>query len=65
MKNWLVALSGWSARAMAKVYCQFFSGVLLSSVMAGCVAALTTGPGRKPPPWITKPGMTRWNSRPL
>ena len=38
---------------------------LLASFLIGSRVSTSSMPGLKPPPWIMKPGMTRWKIRPL
>ena len=63
MKNWEVALSGTSMRAIAMVPVRFSRPAL-----PACSASLGMGEwvgfsimsSVSPPPWIMKPGITRW-----
>src|SRR5262245_56415503 len=59
MKNWAVALSTTFVRAIASVPRLFASPLSASFLIAArvgfCVKSLV-----KPPPWIMKPGITRW-----
>ncbi|MOA53532.1 hypothetical protein D3C78_1770060 [compost metagenome] len=64
MKNWAVAECGSLVRAIARVYLSFFKPFLASFSMGACVCFCFM-PGSKPPPWIMKPSMTRWNTVPL
>ncbi|MNL85321.1 hypothetical protein D3C87_2135940 [compost metagenome] len=59
MKNWADAECGSLVRAMARVYLSFFRP-LLASFSMGASLSFCFMPGSKPPPWIMKPGITRW-----
>ncbi|CPI01229.1 Uncharacterised protein [Bordetella pertussis] len=63
MKNCAVAECGSLVRAMASVYLSFFRP-LLASFSMGALVGFCFMPGSKPPPWIMKPSMTRWNTVP-
>ena len=63
MKNCAVAECGALVRAMATVYMSFFRPLLASLVISACVGFCFM-PGSKPPPWIMKPSITRWNTVP-
>ena len=63
MKNWLVALFGSLVRAMATVPREFRRPFLASFLIAGRVGRSSSS-GVKPPPWIMKPGITRWKTVP-
>ncbi|MNL79533.1 hypothetical protein D3C87_2061620 [compost metagenome] len=63
MKNWAVAEFGLPVRAMATVYLSFLRPLLASSGIGGCVGFCCMS-AVKPPPWIMKPSITRWNTVP-
>ena len=59
MKNWAVAELGTLVRAMAMVPRSFFRPLRDSSSMGSRVFFCDMF-FSKPPPWIMKPGITRW-----
>ena len=61
MKNWAVAEWGSEVRAMAMVPRAFFRP-LPASFSMGDPVGFWRMPGSKPPPWIMKPSITRWNT---
>ena len=63
MKNCAVAECGAEVRAIASVYVSFFRPLLASFWIVAPVGFWLM-PGSKPPPWIMKPLMTRWNTVP-
>ncbi|MNC98467.1 hypothetical protein D3C83_164300 [compost metagenome] len=64
MKNCEVAECGSEVRAMAMVPISFFRP-LLASFLIGSRVGLWARSAVNPPPWIMKPGITRWNTVPL
>ncbi len=60
MKNWSVAELGSPVRAIAIVPRTFFSLFAASLGIGGSVAGIWKSDW-KCPPWIMKPGITRWN----
>ena len=61
MKNWAVAEWGSLVRAIATVYLRFLRP-LPASFATGARVGFCFMPGAKPPPWIMKPSITRWNT---
>ena len=59
MKNWAEALCGSLVRAMATVPRPFFRP-LSASLGTGSWVGFSRMRASMPPPWIMKPGMTRW-----
>ena len=59
MKNWHVAESTTLVRAIASVPRSLETRFFASLTTGGCVFFCSMS-GVKPPPWIMKPGMTRW-----
>ena len=62
-KNWLVALLGLLVRAIERVPRAFLSP-FRDSLAMGALVGFCTDLVSKPPPWITKFGMTRWKTVP-
>src|SRR5438270_890179 len=61
MKNCDVALSATDVRAMARVPVSFLRPLSDSFLIgAFCPSRLSCMSGVSPPPWIMKPGITRW-----
>src|SRR5690606_41490949 len=64
MKNWLVAESTTWVRAMAMVP-RSLRRPLSASFLIGLKVSFSRMSASKPPPWIMKLGITRWNWVPL
>ncbi len=64
MKNCEVAESRTLVRAMARAYMSFFSPLVDSFLIGGCVG-FSRYSLVKPPPWIMKVSITRWKTVPL
>ncbi|MNP74397.1 hypothetical protein D3C76_1712680 [compost metagenome] len=62
MKNCAEAECGSMVRAMAMVYLSFFRPLSASFWMLARLSRFSFMPGSKPPPWIMKPLITRWNT---
>ncbi|MNW07044.1 hypothetical protein D3C71_2035680 [compost metagenome] len=60
MKNWAEAECGSMVRAMAMLP-TLLDRPLLASFLIGARVAFCFMPGSKPPPWIMKLPITRWN----
>ena len=63
MKNWLSALSGSFVRAMATVPREL-RRPFFASFLIGPWVGFSSSSGVNPPPWIMKPGITRWKTVP-
>src|SRR5450830_802521 len=62
MKNWAVAELGLLVRAMAMVPRSLVRPVVSKAMGVRVDFSFMSGP--KPPPWIMKPSITRWNTVP-